>query len=91
MLETAEQIIDAYLASTGFLIDSPYRRIDEERRATFAVRSEENAHYPTCRTNLPNLPFPCDCVLTELPTTIERAIRSSHRATQLTIDRRGAS
>jgi squalene-associated FAD-dependent desaturase len=58
----------------------PPWQIVRERRATFAATPEENAKRPAAQTAWRNLFLAGDWTQTELPATIEGAIRSGNRA-----------
>jgi hydroxysqualene dehydroxylase len=61
----------------------PAWRVVKERRATFAATGEQDSRRPDARTGLRNLALAGDWTQTGLPATIEGAIRSGHRATEI--------
>ncbi|MGE0522240.1 MAG: hydroxysqualene dehydroxylase HpnE [Variibacter sp.] len=61
----------------------PAWQIVRERRATFEATPEENAKRPGPATRWRNLFLAGDWTATNLPATIEGAIRSGHRAAEL--------
>jgi hypothetical protein len=91
VLERAEQIIEAFLVLTDLSADSPFWRIDKERRAVAPATSEEKALRTTFRTQWPNLELPSQYGQNESLAIGECAIRLRHGVTQLAIDRRGVT
>lgn len=65
----------------------PPWQIVKEKRATFAATPEQAAMRASSRTRWPNLFLAGDWTATGLPATIEGAIRSGHRAAELTLQR----
>ena len=61
----------------------PRWQIVRERRATFAATPGENAKRPDAKTAWRNLWIAGDWTKTDLPATIEGAIRSGNRAADL--------
>lgn len=62
----------------------PVWQIVKERRATFAATPEQDRKRPPARTAWSNLLLAGDWTATGLPATIEGAIRSGHKAAELT-------
>jgi hydroxysqualene dehydroxylase len=61
----------------------PPWHIIKERRATFAALPKENLNRPRSQTRWRNLFIAGDWTATELPATIEGAIRSGNEAARL--------
>jgi hydroxysqualene dehydroxylase len=68
---------------TGMDGELPPWQIVKERRATFAALPQENAKRPSTQTRWRNLFLAGDWTATELPATIEGAIRSGNSAARL--------
>ena len=58
----------------------PAWRVVKERRATFAATSVQERRRPPARTAIKNLALAGDWTATQLPATIEGAIRSGRSA-----------
>ena len=71
-------------------IDAPMPpwQIVKERRATFAATIEQAHRRPEARTRWGNLLLAGDWTATGLPSTIEGAVRSGHKAAALALSRR---
>ncbi|MGO4705255.1 hydroxysqualene dehydroxylase HpnE [Microvirga sp. 2MCAF38] len=76
----AEAIWNDVSTLTGLPRDLPPWQIVKERRATFAATPDEVARRPPARTHIPGLILAGDWTATELPATIEGAIRSGYKA-----------
>jgi squalene-associated FAD-dependent desaturase len=72
-------------AVTGLSGERPAWQIVRERRATFAATPEQNARRPGATTAWRNLFLAGDWTATGLPATIESAIRSGNRASDLVL------
>ncbi|HEX2478446.1 MAG TPA: hydroxysqualene dehydroxylase HpnE [Geminicoccaceae bacterium] len=88
--ETSDIIAARLWADTAVALGLPARpqppaRIVKERRATFAQTPEQAARRAPAATRWPNLFLAGDWTATELPATIEGAIRSGHVAAELAL------
>jgi hydroxysqualene dehydroxylase len=79
----ARQIWDEVATIAGLPKALPPWQIVRERRATFAATPVEDAKRPPAATDWRNLVLAGDWTRTELPATIEGAIRSGNRAADL--------
>jgi squalene-associated FAD-dependent desaturase len=81
----AAQVWPEVRTALGFAPDTklPPYRVVKEKRATFAATAEQDRRRPGARTGLPNLVLAGDWTATGLPATIEGAIRSGNRASDL--------
>ena len=87
-LETPREQLAALMwqdvaAVTGIAEAMPPWQIVRERRATFAALPQAEAQRPSAVTRWTNLALAGDWTATELPATIEGAIRSGNRAADL--------
>jgi len=71
----------------GLPAELPPWQLVKERRATFAATPRQAALRPKTVTRWSNLLLAGDWTDTELPATIEGAVRSGHRAAQLALSR----
>ena len=69
----------------GITDPMPKWQIVKERRATFAATPEQNALRPSARTAWSNLFLAGDWVQTNMPATIEGALRSGENAARLAV------
>jgi squalene-associated FAD-dependent desaturase len=76
----AAQIWDEVSRVTGATKVLPVWQIVKEKRATFAATPAQDAKRPSAATRWPNLTLAGDWTQTDLPATIEGAIRSGDRA-----------
>jgi squalene-associated FAD-dependent desaturase len=67
-------------------VEMPNFRVVKERRATFAATATQELRRPGARTSLANLVLAGDWTATDLPATIEGAIRSGRTAGRLLLD-----
>jgi squalene-associated FAD-dependent desaturase len=67
-------------AALGLSGPMPAWRVVKEKRATFAATAEQEARRPQARSGLANLALAGDWTATQLPATIEGAIRSGSTA-----------
>ena len=67
----------------GFAARLPAWQILSERRATFAATPEQDAKRPCARTSWTNIALAGDWTQTDLPATIEGAVRSGYRAASI--------
>lgn len=79
----AERLWREVAVVSGLSMALPRWQIVRERRATFAATPGENAKRPQARTAWHNLWLAGDWTKTGLPATIEGAIRSGNRASDL--------
>jgi squalene-associated FAD-dependent desaturase len=79
----AEQVWQDVVKLTDLPAALPPWHIIKERRATFAALPQENANRPRSQTRWRNLFLAGDWTATELPATIEGAIRSGNEAARL--------
>ena len=63
--------------------DMPLWRVVKERRATFAATAAQERRRPAARTSITNLALAGDWTATNLPATIEGAIRSGRAAAEI--------
>jgi squalene-associated FAD-dependent desaturase len=78
--ELAEAIWREVAALTGMSEELPPWQIVKERRATFAATPDNAARRPPARTRYRNLALAGDWTATDLPATIEGAVRSGYAA-----------
>jgi squalene-associated FAD-dependent desaturase len=79
----AEEVWKDVLKLTSLSETLPPWHIIKERRATFAALPKENSNRPRSQTRWRNLFIAGDWTATELPATIEGAIRSGNEAARL--------
>jgi hypothetical protein len=77
-------------AAYGLSSELPPWQIVKEKRATFRATPDQAAKRPPTRTRWTNLLLAGDWTATDLPATIEGAIRSGQKAAQLALEVRGA-
>jgi squalene-associated FAD-dependent desaturase len=76
----AERIWVEVAAATGLATEIPQWQIVKERRATFAATPRQESRRPPAVTRWSNLFLAGDWTATELPATIEGAVRSGYKA-----------
>jgi squalene-associated FAD-dependent desaturase len=81
--ELAQQIWNEVAAISGLSRDLPPWQLVRERRATFAATPEQNALRPGPETPWRNVYLAGDWTATDLPATIEGAVRSGYRAADM--------
>jgi squalene-associated FAD-dependent desaturase len=83
----AAQIWSEVAALAGFGSQLPPWQIVNERRATFAATPDQDAMRPPAQTSWENVVLAGDWTQTDLPATIEGAVRSGYRAASIIIER----
>jgi squalene-associated FAD-dependent desaturase len=83
----AAQIWSEVAVLAGFGSQLPRWQIVNERRATFAATPDQDAMRPSARTSWENVVLAGDWTQTDLPATIEGAVRSGYRAASIIIER----
>jgi squalene-associated FAD-dependent desaturase len=78
-----EKIWPEVCAATGLSGPAPPYRLIREKRATFAATFAQQQRRPSATTPLPNLVLAGDWIASDLPATIEAAIRSGFAAAKL--------
>lgn len=89
----ADAIAERVWREVALVLDMPDNkmppvRVIKEKRATFSATPESLARRPGARTAYANMALAGDWTATGLPSTIESAIRSGHKAAALLMDDR---
>jgi len=89
--ELAAEIWREAATLTGLPPDLPPWQIVKEKRATFAATPAQIARRPPSRTRWDNVALAGDWTQTDLPATIEGAVRSGYKAASIIVEMRASA